>query len=204
MSKTLIGFGLMMALVATVRADDKKGAPAKTGDKAPAGGMAGPPAPAPEFTSAAKYFVGNWKCDSSMPAGAWGPGGKGTSTLAFKFDMGDMWMNLDGDMKMADPKAPMHMTFRGLAGYDPTTKKIMRMDWNSSGATMHLSTAGWTGDKLVFEGDGMMMGQKMKLRHTITKKNDTEWTGTMETAGADGKWTPMGEDTCKKGAAKSK
>ena len=88
-----------------------------------------------------------------------GPAAKATTNLVFKMEMGNFFMNIDGDMK-TDAKPPMKMMFKGVNGYDATTKKMMRMDWDSMGGMAMLSSAGWEGDKMVFAGDATMMGQK--------------------------------------------
>jgi hypothetical protein len=227
MRTVLVGV-LSMVLGATAFAQEKKAAPApakgpeaapgqekkattpaagapgqeKKAEPAAAAAPAGPPKPAPELVDASKYFIGNWKCEGTQPAGPWGPGGKATSNVKFKMDMGNFFMVIDGDMK-TDSKPPMKMTFKGMNGYDPTTKKMMRTDWDSTGGMATLTSPGWEGDKMVFTGETVMMGQKMKLRHTMTKKSDTEMTSAFETTGPDGKWISMGDDTCKKaGGAK--
>jgi hypothetical protein len=98
----------------------------------------------------------------------------------------------------------MTMKFRGMSGYDPATKKFVRVDFDSSGGMVHLSSPGWEGDKMTWVGDGTMMGQKVKMRHTMTKKSDTEFTSLFESAGPDGKFAAMGEDDCKKSAGAKK
>jgi hypothetical protein len=179
------------------------GAPAK----APAAGApaaaapAGPPKPAPEFITQTKYFLGKWKCEGMMPAGPMGPEAKQATNLNFKMDLGDFYLIVDGDMKV-ESKPPMKMTFKGINGYDAMAKKFTRADFDSMGNMMHMTSAGWEGDKMVFTGEGMMMGQKVKMKHTMTKKSDTEMTSAFEQAGADGKWMPAGEDTCKKAGGK--
>jgi hypothetical protein len=195
----VIALGVGCASLAT--AEDKKAAPAKAGDKSAAAANAGPPKAAPEFVGATKYFIGSWSCDGKMPAGPWGPEAKMTSKLGFKMDMNNFWMILDGEQKSMGAQ-PMTMSFRGNNSYDPSTKKLMRMDYDSMGGIMHMSSPGWEGNKLVFSGEGMMMGQKMKIRHTMTKKSDTEFASAFETAGADGKFSPMGDDVCKKDMTK--
>jgi hypothetical protein len=202
MYRAMIAVGLCTVFVSVGSAQEKKSAAPKGGEKGAAMAPAGPPKPSPELITTTKYFVGSWKCDGTMPAGPWGPGGKETTAMSFKMELGDMWMAVEGDMKMADAKMPP-MTFRGVNGYDPTTKKFMRMDWDSMGGVAHMSSPGWEADKMVFTGDGMMMGQKTKMRHTMVKKSDTEMTSTFEMAGADGKWMPMGTDVCKKAPGKA-
>jgi hypothetical protein len=171
-------------------AEGEKGAP-----------PAGPPAPPAELTAASKYFMGKWKCEGAMPAGPWGPASKSMTNLSFKMELGDFFMAIDGDMK-TDSKPPMKMMFKGMNGYDAATKKMMRTDYDSMGNMATLTSPGWEGDKMVFTGEGMMMGKKAKIRHTMTKKSDTEFSSQFEQAGPDGKWMSMGEDTCKKAAGK--
>jgi hypothetical protein len=211
MMKTALVGALGIVLGSTAFAQEKKATTAKGPEAAPAqekkaaapaaGAPAGPPAPAPEFIEASKYFIGTWKCEGTQPAGPWGPGGKASTNLKFKMEMGNFFVALDGDMKL-DSKPPMKMAFKGINGYDAANKKMMRMDWDSTGGMASLSSAGWEGDKMVFTGEGNMMGHQMKLRHTMTKKSDTEMTSMFEATGPDGKWMPMGEDTCKKAGGK--
>jgi hypothetical protein len=191
---------LMFGFVAVAQADDKKGkTAAKPTDKS---APPGPPKPAPEFISTTKYFIGSWKCDGTMTM----PGGqaaKASENLGFKLTMNDFYMSVDGDSKVAATQ-PMSMMFHGMVGYDPMGKKFMRNDYDSMGGYLGMSSGGWEGDKLVFNGEGMMMGKMMKVRHTMTKHGDAAFTSTFESIGADGKAMPMGSDECKKqpGAAK--
>jgi hypothetical protein len=192
---------LVLGLSTFASAEDKKGkATGKpAGDKA----QMGPPKAAPEFLAATKYFLGSWKCDGKMAAGPWGPEAKETTNLGFKMTMNDFYMSIDGDQKTMGA-TPMSMSFHAMNGYDPMAKKFMRTDYDSTGGYVAFSSPGWEGDKIVFTGDGMMMGQKLKVRHTMAKHNDGEFTSTFEVIGPDGKATPMGDDVCKRtgGAAK--
>jgi hypothetical protein len=199
MNKVLVVM-LMVGLSSFAQADDKKGG--KAAGK-PTGDAHAPPKPAPEFLAATKYFLGSWNCDGKMAAGPWGPEMKATSTLGFKLTMNDFYMSIDGDQKIAGPQ-PMSMSFHGMNGWDPMSKKLMRNDYDSTGGYVALSSPGWEGDKIVFSGEGMMMGKKMKMRHTMAKKGDAEFVSTFETIGADGKPSPMGEDVCKKTGAPAK
>lgn len=162
-----------------------------------AGKPAGPPKADEAFTAGTKYMLGGWKCTGTQPAGPWGEEDKYTAKLSFKMELGGFWMSVEGDQKMS--KSPMKWMFRGLVGYDAAGKKFTRIDYDNMGNLMHLSSTGWDGDKMVFDGDGMMMGQKMKIRHTMTKKGDKEFTSVFEAAGPDGKFATMADESCKKG-----
>jgi hypothetical protein len=115
-------------------------------------------------------------------------------------DMDGFFLDIAGEQKMPKGK----MMFHGVNGWDPTTKKFVRTDYDSMGGMFNLTSVGWEGDKMVFNGEGTMMGQKMKIRHTMTKKGDSEFASSFEGFGPDGKPMPMGDDVCKKAAAAPK
>jgi hypothetical protein len=72
------------------------------------------------------------------------------------------------------------------------------MFWVDSMGGWSRSTApGWDGDKLVYTGEGAMVGQKVVGRDTFTKGSDGSLRHTWEMQ-IDGKWTPVGDETCKK------
>ncbi len=64
---------------------------------------------------------------------------------------------------------------------------------------MHYTTKGWDGDKLVSDGEGMIMGKKLVMKHTITKKGDNAFDSAFE---SDGK--PVQEESCTRAAAAAK
>ena len=58
--------------------------------------------------------------------------------------------------------------------------------------------AAWDGDKLMLTGDYVGGGQKLGSRDTFTKNGDTEIDHLGELQGADGKWTTLSQQTCKR------
>src|SRR6516225_4201513 len=68
----------------------------------PAGGAMTPPKPAPEWEAFAKGWEGNWKCETTIPAGSMGPGSpemKAQVTAKVKKDLGGFWLVGNYDMK---------------------------------------------------------------------------------------------------------
>lgn len=193
MSLRLFGALVLSFAMVSVGGAQEKGKTDKKG-KMEGKPAAGPPTPSPEFTNATKYFYGTWKCEGTAPAGPMGPGGKSTSNLTFKSALGGFYMFVDGDNKTGT----MAMSFHGINGYDMVGKKFMRADFDSMGGAGHMTSPGWVGDKLVFDGDMMMGPNKMKVRHTMTKKSDKEFTSSFEMIHPDGKSMPMGDEVCKK------
>jgi len=84
--------------------------------------------------------------------------------------------------------------------YDPAQKRYVLLWVDNTGGWSQETATGWEGDKLVFSGDGSMMGQKVTGRDTFIKATDGSFKHTME-AQMNGQWTSMGDETCKKAAA---
>jgi hypothetical protein len=163
-------------------------APAAPADKAAA--MSAMPKP-PEEMSALKWFVGSWNCKGVRHAGQMGPEMKIADKIDFKIELAGFWMQVKGTA-VGGPMKGKEL-FEGFAGWDGT--QYARFDF-SPGGMQKFTTKGWDGDKIVFDGDGMMGGQKMSLKHTVTKKGDNAWESRFE---SDGK--PMIEETCTRGGA---
>ena len=80
-----------------------KAAPAATPAAAPAPTPPGPPTPAKELEAFMKPFEGTWKCESTFPAGTFGPNEvKAKGTAKFKKDMGGFFWK--GDYALAKQK----------------------------------------------------------------------------------------------------
>jgi hypothetical protein len=150
---------------------------------------AGPPKPAAEMKTE-RWFAGSWNCQGTRHAGPFGPEGKSASKLKMKLDLNGFWLDVTGTA-MAGPMKGQE-TFHSMAGWDGT--QHTRYDFQPGGM-VHLTSKGWDGDKLIFEGDGMIGGQKVATKHTITKKGDNAFDSLVET---DGK--PMLEEACTRAA----
>ena len=184
--KKLICIAALSAFAAL--AEDK---PAAAPAAAPAGAPAMPKPP--EEMKVEQWFVGTWHCKGVQHAGPMGPEMKTSTKIEMKLEFAGFWLQVKGTA-MAGPMKG-HEFFAGYAGWDGTTHQ--RYDFNPGGFT-HFTTKGWDGDKLVFDGEGMMGGQKTALKHTITKKGDDAWDSLFE---RDGK--PMIEESCTRAAAKA-
>lgn len=148
------------------------------------------PKPAAEM-KVEQWFVGVWNCKGMMHAGPMGPEMKVADRVEFKMELGGSWMQVKGT-SLAGPARGKEM-FEGFAGWDGTQHQ--RFDFQPAGMT-HFTSKGWDGDKLVFDGEGMRMGQKMTVRHTLTRKGDNSYDGAFE---VDGKL--MMEESCTRAAA---
>jgi hypothetical protein len=159
-------------------------------------GMAMPKPPA-ELKQLA-IFDGNWTCSGEGKMDPNAPPQKTASTVKAHRGMGGFWQV--GTVTMTAPHA-----FEGMfhTTYDPGQKQYVMVWVDSMGGYSQATSSGWEGDKLVYTGEGSMMGEKTPMRDTFTKTSDTSFKH-MGEAQMKGQWTSMGEETCKKAAAAAK
>ena len=148
----------------------------------------------PEQMSVEKWFVGSWSCKGQQHAGPMGPEMKTASKLDMKLELAGFWLQVKGTFAGAGPMKGKEM-FEGFASWDGT--QHARYDFDMNGMTK-LTSKGWEGDKLVFNGEMVMGGQKVPAQETITKKSDASFTTHLETADKDGKMAVTLEETCTK------
>ena len=158
-----------------------------------------PPKPAAEMSNL-KFFDGNWTCDGTALPTPMGPGGNVKTSVMSHTDLGGFWQSgtVKSTMAGTPPMEGMfHMT------YDVGAKQYVMLWVDNMGAWAKSTAAGWEGDKIVFSGEVAMGGKMMMTRETFVKGADgslkRDWEAQM-----DGKWTPMGNETCKKAAAPKK
>jgi len=180
------------AFAQSAKASPAAAKPMAKASAAPAGGMAAPK-PAPEMAQL-KAFDGTWSCEGEMPAGPQGPAQKTKTTVKSHLGMNGFWQV--GTVTMAAP--PMEGMFH--ITYDAGQKKYVMVWVDNMGGYSQETATGWDGDKMVYTGEGSMMGQKMQARDTFTKSADGSTFKHASEAQMNGQWTPMGEETCRKAA----
>jgi hypothetical protein len=185
---------------ASAQAPTPAPAPAEkpAGKPAPEEGAARPAAPKPsQELETMKFLTGPWTCESSMPAGAMGPGSPATkarTTIVFKKDLGGFFYRGDFAMKA---KAGPPMKGSVFIGHQPASNLFTFSVVDSMGGVELSTSPGFQGDTIEFTGDAFMMGQKMKVRETITKAGPKEIVHKVEADSGKG-FEPMGEDHCKR------
>jgi Protein of unknown function (DUF1579) len=156
----------------------------------------GPPKPAAEMANL-KVFDGTWTCEGKSEASPFGPAGTSKGTVRSHSDLGGYWQS--GMVKSSMTGMPEAMEGMFHMTYDPGTKQYVMLWVDNMGAYSHETASGWEGDKIAFSGDMAMGGKKMTVRDTFTKGADGSLTHAWE-GQIDGKWTPLGSETCKKQA----
>jgi hypothetical protein len=165
---------------------------------APAEGAAPMQAPKPsaEWEAFTKGLDGSWKCETTMPAGAMGPGSpemKMQTSVKLKKDLNGFFMVGNYEVKKTKTMPGMKGTF-SMGAPDGKTLVSSNMDnmGNASFATGPLGADGGT-----VTGEGYMMGNKVKVRETVQKKGDKEMVHKVEIDSGKG-FMAAGEDNCKK------
>jgi hypothetical protein len=153
----------------------------------------GPPKPAPEMSQLA-YMEGMWTCDGKMFESPMGPAGTMKNTAEIRKELNGHFQTgtIKGSMANMPPfEGRFHAT------YDPGLKQFVMLWVDNMGGWAQSTSTGWNGDVLVYEGDSHMAGQTMKARDTFTKSGPASMKHTWEMQ-MDGKWMPLGEETCTK------
>jgi hypothetical protein len=172
----------------------------KEGAAAPAEGGAAMamPKPSPEWEALMKSMEGNWKCETTMPANAMGPGSpemKMPTTVKIKKDK-----DLGGFFLVGNFESKKTKTMPGMKGTFsmgvPDGKTLVSNFMDNMGNTSH-ATGPLTADGGTITGEGFMMGQKVKVRETVQKKGEKEMFHKVEMDMGKG-FMPAGEDACKK------
>lgn len=152
------------------------------------------PPPAAELGQL-KPLDGKWTCTGKTLETPYGTAHTISATMENKSDLNGYWrLWRYTEKKTKDNPTPYVMA--SFVGFDPQQKVLVRTDVDGLGMITHLSTKGWDGDKIVFEG--AVGPAKVPFRETLTKKSDKQITGLQEMKGADGNWIALAETTCKK------
>lgn len=177
-----------------------KGAPAEpVMEKEKEAKPAPPPAPV-EMKPAAELetlrWMGgaNWKCAGKMWNPMTGEEMSSKATIKAKWELDKHW--LVWEHSRPKTKVMKSIVTRGILGWDAGNKKVIMSGVDNAGSIFAM----WgtqNGDVLQLEGEGTLMGQRMKSRFTFTRKTDKEHTELFEIQqGKD--WKKVSEETCKR------
>jgi hypothetical protein len=195
---TAVLFSASMATAQDKKPADKPAAAAPAAGAPAAGAPPAMPTPPPELDATFKSYEGNWKCETKFPPNAMGPGSpemtaKSIVKIKKDKDLGGFWYRGDYEIKKTKTMPGFRGTF--YMGVDPGSKHAMVIGLDNMGG---MSTGtGPLGETIIYTGTGLMMGQKVATRETMTKKSDKEVFHKIEMDMGKG-FMPMGEDVCKK------
>lgn len=75
-------------------------------------------------------------------------------------------------------------------------EKLERFAFTTNGLFVRVETAGWKSDKLIFEGFADDASGESKVRETITKENNNQFSALWEMQQPDGKWRVFSDEIC--------
>lgn len=154
------------------------------------------PKPPAELDAAMKYFEGAWKCTSKVPAGSMGPGSPELvekSTIKFKKAMGGFFYQGEYESKKSKTNPGMKGTL--MISYQPGVKIFTLTSSNDMGGATFQTAPSMEGEVLAFSGEAYVMGQKIKVRETITRAAPKGASHKFEADMGSG-FQSMGEDVC--------
>jgi hypothetical protein len=155
------------------------------------------PKPAPEMDQIAS-FVGTWNCEGSVPESPFGPAHKTKTDVNIKKDLDGFWVSgTVKEQKTAVSPMPIQGNFHQT--YDAGKKQFVMLWVDNFGGWATSTSPGWEGDTMAWTGEGNMGGQTFGSRDSFTKKGAGVLYHVTEMKLGD-KWTPMGDETCKKAA----
>ena len=144
-----------------------------------------------------KGFEGSWKCETEFAAGSTGPGSpdaKGKASLKIRKDFGGF--SWHGEYALAKNEVLPAMSGVFQVSYDPSGKQATFVSYDSMGAAM-MGAGPLSGDSVTFVEQGYMLGIKVKVHETMTKKSAKEILHKVEIESGKS-FQLMAEDTCKR------
>ena len=161
-------------LCGAVTAQEKSAAKKKS---APADAAMAMPKPAPEMKEL-RALIGSWITDEAFEASAMGPAGTGTGTNTVRSGPGGFSVLIEQRSKGSLGAFSGH----GVYSWDPN-QKVFKVAWvDSMTPGLQTETGHKEGGTLVFTGESMMAGKKVKVRdvwsdftptsHTLTSYSD--------------------------------
>jgi hypothetical protein len=142
------------------------------------------PKPSKEIEDLAKGMKGTWKCEGKI--GEEGKQVPAKLSVQWGAELDGFWVV--GKFTGAKEKgSPMAYKAACYIAYDAAAKQFVRTDFDNSGGWSQMTSKPGDPGKMVWTGEGVMMGSKMAQNENITRKGDKE----VEIAGQAGafKWS---------------
>lgn len=131
-----------------------------------------------------RYFAGRWDVTSTDPTG----GEVLRVDYSIELAPGGAW--LAGSSASSDGA----VSARDMWGRDPLTGEVIRVIFDGAGTFATVRSPGWTGDKLVLEGDARSRGGVIRVRETISRVSPQRFEAVWE-AYRDGAWSTYAVET---------
>ena len=105
------------------------------------------------------YFVGRWDVASKDPASG------EVLQVAYTIEKtpGGAWL------AATSASRDRSITARDMWGHDPLTGEVIRVIFSGDGTFATVRSRGWSGDRLVLEGEARSKGGTVRVRETISR-----------------------------------
>ena len=131
-----------------------------------------------------EFFVGRWEVASRDPASG--------EVLQVDYTIekapGGAWL------AGASASRDRSINARDMWGRDPLTGEVIRVVFDGSGTLATVRSQGWSGDKLVLEGEAKSRGGTVRVRETISRLSPKRFEAVWE-AYRNGAWSPYAIET---------
>jgi hypothetical protein len=143
-------------------------------------------APAPEMEPL-RYFVGTWRGEGAAPDG-------NKVSIEYKVEsvLGGAWNTGIGELQ------PTGVHLQDYWGYVPAEKAYLRIMVNNKGQYSTLRSAGWNGEVLTWDGQGVTAEGEVGLREIIEKVAPDRIRATWQMKTKDGDWTTTAIENLRK------
>lgn len=150
----------------------------------------------PEELKQVEWMVGNWDIVAKVYATPTAPERVSQGQAEIKFVMNNRWV-------FVFDTYPDGGVDEGYLTYNGFTKKWTSVTIDGLGNTFIATADKWQGNQIIFVlSDIQIVGERVTLRQTITKRSDSEYHVLNEEKLPNGKWVALDEYTYKKRAAK--
>jgi hypothetical protein len=153
---------------------------------------AGPPEPPAELQQLAG-LVGVWKCEGTITVGGKEMVEKSKATFSWDLDRFFVAARMESARTKENPAG-----YKGriMFGYDTGSKQFVSMGVDNMGGMSMLTSPGWDGDTMEWQGKSRAMGQELDAREKVTRKGPREITlaGGIGSGAQGMSW----ESTCRK------
>jgi hypothetical protein len=122
-----------------------------------------------------QWLLGEWHVEAAVASAGGDPPERGISTVTPLH--GGVWL----EVRDTYPTGVQDLSY---LGYNPATRRWSTVGLDSYGNANILSAPGWVEDRLVFEGDALVIGLAVRLRQTMIREgadayrvDNEEWVG---------------------------
>ena len=148
----------------------------------------------PELAQLA-YFQGNWRCEQPAESSSSEPI---ILNWQVKRDLNDFWY-IGYAEEIASETNPEPVNSQEFLGYDPVSRRFVRLAAVGNGQLLNLTSSGWQDEEFVWEGSVTTQDQLISLREIITRENEDKFAATYFVLDvASNEWQPVINETCER------